>query len=126
MLFRIFSSAVFLPLAAFAQEAGNLVAPATGAQAGQPPGWLTPVWLVGMFFFFWLFVFRPQAKRAKEHKKFLQDLQVGSEVVTSGGLIGRVTAVTDTIINLDFGQGNVKVLKSAISGKLDTAAAVKV
>ena len=106
----------FTSAVALAQE-GNLVAPASQGQ--QPPGWLTPAWLIGMFFFFWLFIFRPQAKRQKEHKAFLENLQVGTEVVTSGGIIGKVSSVNGNIVTVDLGHGNVRVLKSAISAKLD-------
>lgn len=91
-------------------------AAATGA-AGAP-GWINLAMIGGMIFFMWLFIIRPQAKRQKEHKAFLDTLKTGQEVITSGGLIGKVQSVSDTIVTVDLGNGSVRVLKSAISGEL--------
>jgi preprotein translocase subunit YajC len=66
----------------------------------------------------WLFVIRPNAKRQKEHKKFIDSLTPGKEVITSSGLIGKVTSVSDTIVTVDLGSTTVRVLKSAVSGEL--------
>ena len=68
----------------------------------------------------WLFVFRPQSKRAKEQKEFLASLTPGLEVITAGGLIGTVVEVKDNIVSVNLGSSIVRVLKSSISGKLDT------
>lgn len=110
-----------LDFAAFAQD-GPIKTPAGGAEgaAGAPAGagWMNFLLLGGMFFFMWLFIIRPQAKRQKEHKLFLEKLEHGQEVITSGGLIGRITAVQDTIVTLDTGSGTVRILKTAVSGEL--------
>jgi preprotein translocase subunit YajC len=108
-----------IPFVALAQD-GPVKAPA-GAGTGAAPagaGWINFLLLGGMFFFMWLFIIRPQAKRQKEHKQFLEKLQAGQEVITSGGLIGRIKDVQDTIITLDVGNGTVRILKSAVSGEL--------
>lgn len=107
------------PFLALAQD-GPVKAPAAESAAGAPAGagWINFLLLGGMFFFMWLFIIRPQAKRQKEHKQFLEKLQTGQEVITSGGLIGRIKDVQDTIITLDVGNGSVRVLKSAVSGEL--------
>lgn len=115
---------------AFSQDApvmtpGTSAPAAGGAAQPPPPGWMNFVLLGGMVLFMWLFIIRPQSKRQKEHKKFLDAMQVGQEVVTSSGFIGKVTQVTDSIVTIDLGSSSVRVLKSAISGKLDSSAVAK-
>ena len=66
---------------AFAQDAG-------GAAPGFDPVFL--VMMVGMFAVFWFLVIRPQSKRAKEHTAMLNAIKRGDQVVTNGGIIGRV------------------------------------
>ena len=56
--------------------------------------------LVGFIAIFWLLIWRPQSKRAKAHKLLLNSLSKGDEVVTSGGILGRVTKVSDDYITL--------------------------
>ncbi len=112
-------SLLLVEAAAFAQDGGPVKsAPAGGGGAPAGAGWMNFLLLGGMFFFMWLFIIRPQAKRQKEHKQFLEKLQEGQEVITSGGLIGRITGVQDTIVTLDVGNGKVRILKSAVSGEL--------
>jgi preprotein translocase subunit YajC len=109
---------------ALAQDAGTsggpVLTPGTpaGATSGQPPGWINFVLIGGMVLFMYLFIIRPNAKRQKEHKTFLDSLVPGKEVITSSGLIGKVTSVSDTIVTVDLGNTSVRVLKSAISGEL--------
>ena len=73
----------FLIPAAYAQEAA-------AGPAGTGFEW---VFLVGFLVIFYLMIWRPQAKRAKEHKNLIAGLQKGDEVVTSGGIAGKVTKV---------------------------------
>ena len=106
---------------ALAQEAGGpvLTPGATAAgSTGSPPAWLNFVLFGGMILFMWLFIIRPNAKRQKEHKAFVESLSPGKEVITSSGLIGKVTSVSDTIVTIDLGSTTVRVLKSAVSGEL--------
>jgi preprotein translocase subunit YajC len=65
---------------------------------------------------FWLFMIRPQQKKAREAKKFRENLQKGQKVVTIGGLHGRVAEVADTTVLLEV-DGNVKLRfeKSAVA-----------
>lgn len=124
MLRYIASAIVFLSYQglALAQDA-PVQTPGTSPNApAGAPGWMNMVLLAGMILFMWLFIIRPQSKRQKEHRTFLDSLQTGMEVVTSGGIIGRVTNVSDTIVTIDVGNGSVRVLKSAVSGKLGAPA----
>jgi preprotein translocase subunit YajC len=95
-------------------------APAAGAAASAAgaPAWMNLVIFGGMILFMFFFVIRPQQKRQKEHKNFIESLKTGMEVVTASGLIGRITSITDTIVTLDLGSTSVRVLKSTISGEL--------
>ena len=123
-------------LSALAQTAGSTsdVAPAAGgpvltpgasAAATSAPGaqWMQFVLIGGMVLFMYLFIIRPNAKRQKEQKVFLESLAPGKEVITSSGLIGRVLSVNDAIVTVDLGTTTVRVLKSAISGELGHKAA---
>ena len=84
----------FIP-AAMAQSAGG-AAPAGSRFEG--------VFLIGFVVIFYLMIWRPQAKRAKEHKNLLAGLSTGDEVVTGGGILGKVKKVTDEFVVLEVGD----------------------
>lgn len=68
---------------------------ATGASAAQSQWTLIPMLAVfGLIFYF--MILRPQQKRTKEHKKLMDSIGKGDEVLTSGGLVGRVTKVAES------------------------------
>jgi preprotein translocase subunit YajC len=68
---------------------------ATGAPAqGSPYSMFIMLAVFGLIFYF--MILRPQQKRTKEHRKLMESISKGDEVLTSGGLIGRVTKVADT------------------------------
>jgi preprotein translocase subunit YajC len=99
---------------AFAQAAGQS-GPSTIEMLIMPAGFLAI-----MYFF----MIRPQQKRAKEHQSFLAGLKSGDEVVTAGGIIGRVKSVAEGFVNVEIaGNTVIKVLKSAIEGQSPKAAA---
>lgn len=76
---------------------------------------LIPIVLIGVIFYF--FLIRPQSKRQKEHQQVLSELKRGDEVVTTGGIIGRIHSVTDTIITLEIAQNTrIRILKGQIGG----------
>ena len=103
----------FLIPAAYADAA----APAAAAgPAGSGFEW---VFLIGFLVIFYLMIWRPQAKRAKEHKNLLGGLQKGDEVVTSGGIIGKVTKVTDDFVVVEISDNvELKFQKQAIAATL--------
>jgi preprotein translocase subunit YajC len=86
------------------------------AQGGSA-GYMQLILLVGMILVFWLFMIRPQAKKAKIAKKFQEDLQKGDKIVTIAGIHGRVNKMNDDgTIELETSPGSyMKVEKSAIS-----------
>jgi preprotein translocase subunit YajC len=73
--------------------------------------------MVAVFFvIFYFLLFRPQQKRAKEHQNLIAKLAVGDEVVTTGGLLGKVTEVGDTFVTLEIADAvRVKVQKTQIT-----------
>ncbi|HJV07985.1 preprotein translocase subunit YajC [Paludibacterium denitrificans] len=80
--------------------------------------------MVVIFVLFWFLLVRPQQKRMKEHQKMLNEIQKGDKVATQGGLIGRVTKISDQVLTLEIANNvEVQVQRSAVSGKLDAEAA---
>jgi len=72
--------------------------------------------IILMFVVLYFLMIRPQMKRQKEQKAMMDALAKGDEVVTSGGMLGKVVKVTDAYITVEFSEGNeVVVQKSAIS-----------
>lgn len=99
----------FLIPAAYAQEAA-------AGPAGSGFEWL---FLVGFLVIFYLMIWRPQAKRAKEHKNLLAGLQKGDEVVTGGGMTGKVVKVADDFVVLEVADNvELKFQKAAIVATL--------
>src|SRR4051812_23218595 len=87
-------------------------------QAQQPGfGGFQYIFLGLMIVVFWMFFIRPQAKKAKNQKNFVQNLQRGDKVVTIAGIHGTINKVNeDGTINLEISPGSyMKIEKSAIS-----------
>ncbi len=87
------------------------------AQAEPPPdaGFLNLVMLVVLFVVFYFFLIRPQTKRAKEHKQMVELLKKGDEVVTNGGLLGKINQLGDNFVVVDLGHTEVKVQRQSIA-----------
>jgi preprotein translocase subunit YajC len=106
-------------LIAFALALAPVVTLAAPAGAAQPSPWQLPIMLGIFFVIFWLMVWRPQSKRAKEHKNLLSEMSKGDEVVTNAGIAGKVVKVTDDYIQVEV-AANVTLTfqKHAISATL--------
>jgi len=74
---------------------------AQAATGGADAGLLNIGMLVLMLVVFYFILIRPQMKRAKEHKAMLEALDKGSEVVTAGGIVGKITKIADGYITLE-------------------------
>jgi preprotein translocase subunit YajC len=84
--------------------------------AAQPNAMLQFLPLILIFVVFYFLLIRPQTKRAKEHKEMVAALEVGSEVAINGGIIGKVTAVTEQFVTLEIADGvNVKVQRHTVA-----------
>jgi preprotein translocase subunit YajC len=83
---------------------------AQAAAGGDPTGGLMGMLpLILMFIVLWFLMIRPQMKRAKEHKAMVAALAKGDEVVTQGGIAGRVTQVGDNFLHIEIAD-NVNIL----------------
>ena len=77
-----------------------------------------------MILVFWMFMIRPQAKKAKQQKQFMQELQKGDKIVTIAGIHGSVNRINDdSTFMLEINPGSyIKMEKSAVSMEMTTAA----
>lgn len=100
---------VLAPGFAFAQDAGGQGMSVIGQV----------IFFAGFILIFYLLIWRPQSKRAKEHKALMSGLNKGDEVVTSGGIAGKITKVTDDFIVVEIADNvEVKVQKVAVATAL--------
>ena len=91
-----------------------LQAPANGGDFMSQYGNL--LMLGAVFVVFYFFMIRPQQKKQKELRTFRDNLQKGTEVVTTGGIFGKVVEVENNTVSLEIDKGvRIKVLKSSIS-----------
>ncbi len=82
-----------------------LISPAYAqAAAGGEASVMSFLPLILMFVVLYFLMIRPQMKRAKEHKAMIAALNKGDEVVTAGGVVGKITEVTDSYVTVDIGS----------------------
>jgi len=92
------------------------IASAHAQDATQPGGLMSFLPLIIIFVIFYFLLIRPQMKRAKEHKKLVAELGNGDEVVTNGGILGRITNVGESFITVELADNvQIKVQRHAIS-----------
>jgi len=85
-----------------------------GAGGAAPYGDI--MFLVLLFAVFYFLLIRPQQKRAKEHKKMVEAVAKGDEVVTNGGVLGKIIDVGDTFLTVNIAEGvDVKLQRSSVS-----------
>ncbi len=85
-------------------------------QAAASGSWQQFLLPVGMIAIFYLFFIRPQQKKQKDSKRFIEAVKKGDKVVTLGGIHGKVVSVEDSTITLDVDRGNKLVIeKSSLS-----------
>ena len=93
---------------AYAQAAGG---------AGGAAGLASFLPLVLIFVIMYFLMIRPQQKRMKEHRALVEALKKGDEVVTQGGLVGKITAVRDSELEVEIAPGvKVRVIRSTVTG----------
>lgn len=94
----------FFIASAYAQDA----APTGGLMSFLP--------LIVIFIIFYFLLIRPQMKRAKEHKKLVSELATGDEVVTNGGILGRITNVGESFLTLELADNvQIRIQRHAIA-----------
>src|SRR5260221_14359767 len=87
---------------------GTAWAQAAGGTASEYAGIIQMVPIVAVIAVFWFLVIRPQSQKAKEHSKMLKELKRNDEVVTTGGLIGRIVELGDAVVTLEVAP-NVRI-----------------
>ena len=79
--------------------------------------------LLLIFVVFWFFIIRPQNKRMKEHKARIEAVKRGDQVVTGGGLVGKVTKVEDAHVEIELAPNiKVRAVKSTLTDVVDPSA----
>ena len=87
-------------------------APASGPAGDPLASMILPIGLIVLFYFF---LIRPQSKRHKQHKEMVSALQKGEEVVTTGGLLGKITNVGENFITLEISRDiSIHVQKNSV------------
>jgi preprotein translocase subunit YajC len=85
-------------------------------QASQGSSWPSMLFMVAIIGIFYFFMIRPQQKKAKDQKKFVEEVKKGDLVVTIGGAHGRVAEIEDDTFIIEFERGTrVKFSKSSVS-----------
>ena len=102
----------------------NLLLAAAAAPSGAAAFFFNVFPLVLVFLIFWILMIRPQQKRMREHQAQIAAVKKGDRVVTGGGLIGKVTKVTDTEVEVELAQGiRVTAVKSTLTQVVDPSTA---
>lgn len=94
----------------------DALAEAAPAAGGQPDPIMSFLPLIIIFVIFYFLLIRPQSKRAKEHKNMVASLGKGDEVVTNGGLLGKIVELDDNFISIEVADGvQVRVQRQSVS-----------
>ncbi|MGH1542690.1 MAG: preprotein translocase subunit YajC [Arenicella sp.] len=90
----------------------------TGA-AGGSGGIMAFLPMIGLFVVFYFLLIRPQQKRQKQHKEMIAAVGKGDEIVTMGGLLGKVVDLNDNFLTIEVAKGtNVKVQRNLIQAMM--------
>jgi preprotein translocase subunit YajC len=98
----------------------NLLLTQAAGSGGGAAGFIMLVPYLLIFVVFWLFLIRPQQQRAKEHRAKIAAVKPRDQVVTGGGIVGKVTRVDDDFADVEIAQGvKIKVVKSTLADVLE-------
>ena len=93
---------------------------AAAAPSGGASFFIQTIPLVLVFVIFWFLMWRPQQKKMRDHQAQIMAVKKGDRVVTGGGLIGKVTKVTDNEVEVELAKDvRVQVVKSTLSQVVD-------
>src|SRR5262245_11645604 len=103
---------LLIPMLFQAAPAAGGAAPAADPMGGLLGSLLLPVGMIAIFYFL---LIRPQNQRMKKHREMLGAMKKGDEVVTQGGIIGKVTKLADAEVTIDTGEGGkLRIVRSMI------------
>ncbi|WP_263866237.1 preprotein translocase subunit YajC [Thalassolituus marinus] len=107
-------------LAALALTTSSMALAEGGAAPAEPMGMMGQlIFLGGFLVIFYFLLWRPQSKRQKEHKNLIGGLAKGDEVVTAGGMLGKVIKVTDDFVVIEVSDGvQLPIQKVAVTAAL--------
>lgn len=92
------------------------ISDALAQDAGAPSAMASFIPLILIFVIFYFLLIRPQMKRAKEHKQLVAGLERGDEVVTNGGVLGRISDVDESFVTLEIAPNTeIRVQKHAVA-----------
>lgn len=91
-------------------------AAAAAAPSQQADPMTSILFFGGMILIFYFILIRPQSKRAKEHRNLVSDLAKGDEIVTNGGLLGKITGVSEQYVTLEVADNvELKIQKQSVA-----------
>lgn len=94
----------------------DAIAAAGAGSAAQPDGTFSLVMIAAIFVLFYFMLIRPQNKRAKEHRTLIGSLKKGDEIITSGGMLGKVASIDEQYLKVSIAEGiEISLQKSAVS-----------
>ncbi len=112
---------IIISLLSIALLSTSAFAEGSTAPSGNPMSSI--LMLVVFFAIFWFLLIRPQQKKNKELRKMLSELSKGDEVVTNGGVIGKISKIDDTFVDLEVAENVIiKVQRNAVSNILPKGA----
>jgi len=97
----------------------DTAAPAAAAHATTQSTIMSFLPMIVIFVLFWFLLIRPQQRKAKLHNQMIAELQKGDDVVTNGGILGKISKIEDQIIHLEVADNVIiKVQRNTVSGKM--------
>lgn len=94
----------------------NTLSILAAAAGNAPPTWTSFIPFVGMGLVFWFFLLRPQMQQQKEHKAKIAALKKGDQVVTQGGLLGKISKVEELYVEVELAPSvKVRAVRSSIA-----------
>lgn len=97
---------------------------AASSTAAQPPAWTGWILPLGMLLILWFLIIRPQMRQQKQHRDKVAGLQKGDEVVTAGGIVGKITKVEEHFVHIEVAKGmTVKAVRNTIGEVLSSRTA---
>lgn len=89
--------------------------------AGGSGGFASFIPLILMFVIFYFLLIRPQQKKTKEHRQMIDNLKTGDRIITSGGLHGRITGISESTLTVEIAEKvRVKVSRGSVTALLQT------
>jgi preprotein translocase subunit YajC len=84
------------------------------ATGGEPTALMSMLPIILMFVILYFLMIRPQMKRQKDHKKMVETLAKGDEVILSGGILGKISKVSDNYVTLEIAQAGDKPIETIV------------